>query len=109
MDVKNDILSLEHENIENSKLIPKNIDRSRVALKVEKILKRLLDILGSFCGLLVLIPLTIGVWIANKLSKDNGPIFYTQERIGQNGEIFKMYKYRSMVVGADEKLNNYLE
>lgn len=109
MDVKNDILSLEHENIENSKLIPKNIDRSRVALKVEKILKRLLDILGSFCGLLVLIPLTIGVWIANKLSKDNGPIFYTQERIGQNGEIFKMYKYRSMVVGADEKLNKYLE
>ena len=109
MDVKNDILSLEHENIENSKLIPKNIDRSRVVLKVEKILKRFLDILGGFCGLLVLIPLTIGVWIANKLSKDNGPIFYTQERIGQNGEIFKMYKYRSMVVGADEKLNKYLE
>lgn len=109
MDVKNDILSLEHENIENSKLIPKNIDRSRVVLKVEKILKRFLDILGGFFGLLVLIPLTIGVWIANKLSKDNGPIFYTQERIGQNGEIFKMYKYRSMVVGADEKLNKYLE
>ena len=109
MDVKNDILSLEHENIENSKLIPKNIDRSRVVLKVEKILKRFLDILGGFCGLLVLIPLTIGVWIANKLSKDNGPIFYTQEkRIGQGGKIFTMYKFRSMVVGADEKLKEYL-
>ena len=62
-----------------------------------------------FYGLLVLIPLTIAVWIANKLSKENGPIFYTQERIGQDGKIFKMYKYRSMVIGADEKLKEYLE
>ena len=61
------------------------------------------------CGLLALIPLTIGIWIANKISKEDGPIFYTQERIGQNGKIFKMYKYRSMVVGADEKLKQYLE
>lgn len=109
MDVRNDILSLDNENIEDIALIPKHINRSRVTLKIEKILKRLLDILGGFCGLLVLIPLTIGVWIANKLSKDNGPIFYTQEkRIGQGGKVFTMYKFRSMVVGADEKLKEYL-
>ena len=109
MDVRNDILSLGHDNIENLALMPKHIDRSRVVLKIEKILKRLLDILGGFCGLLILIPLTIGVWIANKLSKDNGPIFYTQEkRIGQGGKVFTMYKFRSMVVGADEKLKEYL-
>ena len=109
MDVRNDVLSLEPDNIENLALIPKHIDRSRTVLKVEKILKRLLDILGSFCGLLMLIPLTIGVWIVNKLSKDNGPIFYTQTRIGKDGKLFKLYKYRSMVVGADEKLKEYLE
>ena len=103
----NDILSLEHGSIENVALIPKNVERSKFVLKVEKMIKRLLDILGGFCGLLVLIPLTIGVWIANKLSKDNGPIFYTQERIGQDGKIFKMYKYRSMIIGADEKLKDY--
>lgn len=109
MDVRNDILSLDNENIEDIALIPKHINRSRVTLKIEKILKRLLDILGGFCGLLILIPLTIGVWIANKLSKDNGPIFYTQEkRIGQGGKVFTMYKFRSMVVGADEKLKEYL-
>src|SRR5699024_2650763 len=34
--------------------------------------------------------------------------FYTQERIGKDGKHFKMYKYRSMVVGADEKLREYL-
>ena len=109
MDVRNDILSLGHDNIENLALIPKNIDRSRVVLKIEKILKRLLDILGGFCGLLILIPLTVGIWIVNKLSKEDGPIFYAHERIGKNGKIFKMYKYRSMVVGADEKLKEYLE
>ena len=109
MDGRNDVLSLEPDNIENLALIPKHIDRSRTVLKVEKILKRLLDILGSFCGLLMLIPLTIGIWIVNKLSKDNGPIFYTQTRIGKDGKLFKLYKYRSMVVGADEKLKEYLE
>ena len=56
-----------------------------------------------------MIPLTIGIWIANKVCKDEGPIFYIQERIGKNGKIFRMYKYRSMVVGADEKLKEYLE
>ena len=108
MDVRNDILSLENENIEDSALIPKHIDRSGAILKIEKILKRLIDILGGFCGLLVLIPLTIGVWIANKLLKDDGPIFYAHERIGKGGKTFKMYKFRSMVVGADEKLKEYL-
>ena len=107
MDVRNDILS--YDEIETSALIPKKFDRSKIILKIEDILKRMLDIFGGICGVVMLIPLTIGVWIANKLSKDKGPIFYTQERIGQNGKIFKMYKYRSMVVGADEKLKEYLE
>lgn len=109
VDVRDDILSLKQDYIENLGLIPKQVDRNRTILMIEKILKRLLDILGGFCGFLILIPLTIGVWLANKLSKDNGPIFYAHERIGKDGKVFKMYKYRSMVVGADEKLKKYLE
>ena len=110
MDVRNDvILSYGDDNIENLSLMPKHIERSRAILRLERIAKRFLDILGGFCGLLVLIPLTIGIWIANKVSKEDGPVFFTQERIGQNGKIFKMYKFRSMVVGADEKLKHYLE
>ena len=109
MDVRNEVLSLESDNMESLAIIPKRIERSSIVLKIEKIAKRLLDILGGFCGLLVLIPLTIGIWIANKLSKEDGPVFFTQERIGQDGKIFKMYKYRSMVVGADDKLRQYLE
>ena len=109
MNVRDDVLSLQHDNIDNLALIPKHIDRSRIILKIEKTIKRILDIMGGLCGILILIPLTIGIWIANKLLKDDGPIFYTHERIGQDGKIFKMYKYRSMVVGADEKLKEYLK
>lgn len=106
MDVGKDVLSLEYNNIEDLVLIPK---RSKIILKLEKILKRLLDILGGFCGLIILIPLTIGVWLVNRITKENGPIFYTHERIGQGGKTFKMYKFRSMIVNADEKLEKYLE
>lgn len=108
MDVRKNILSCEKGNIENLNITPV-LEKNKVAFKFEKIIKRLIDILGGGIGALTLIPLTLIIWIANKIVKDNGPIFYTQERIGQNGKIFKMYKYRSMVVGADEKLEKYLE
>ena len=49
------------------------------------------------------------IFIANKISKNDGPIFYYQERIGKNGKIFKMLKYRSMVIDADEQLEKYLK
>lgn len=74
----------------------------------QRIAKRTIDIIGAIIGVIALIPLTICIYIANKISKDNGPLFYTQERIGKDGKIFKMYKFRSMVVGADEKLEQYL-
>ena len=89
--------------------IQATFDRSRAILVLERIIKRFVDILGGICGLILLIPLTIGIYIANLIAGDKGPIFYTQERYGKNGKIFKMYKYRSMVVGADEKLNKLLE
>ena len=76
---------------------------------INRIIKRIGDVIGGIFGTLILIPLTIIIFIANKIQKDKGPLFYVQERIGKNGKIFKMYKFRSMVVGADEKLKEYLE
>ena len=108
MDVKEDILLYENSNIEDLEVIKQKNKRTSVN-KIEAVLKRGIDILGGICGTLLLIPLTIIIWIANKLAKDNGPIFYTQTRIGKDGKLFKMYKYRSMVVGADEILKTYLE
>ena len=71
--------------------------------------KRIIDIIGAIVGIIILVPLTVVVWIGNRICKDKGPIFYSQERIGKNGKIFKMYKFRSMVVGADEVLQELLE
>ena len=91
-------------------LVPENAFEvpKKTTKKIDKILKRTLDIIISFFGILALIPITVAIYISNIICKDKGPIFYTQYRIGQNGKIFKMYKYRSMVVGADEKLEKYL-
>lgn len=73
------------------------------------IVKRMIDICAGIVGTIVLVPLTLIIYIANKICGDGGPVFYTQDRIGKDGKIFKMLKYRSMVVGADEILEKYLE
>ena len=83
--------------------------KSKIKRKVERITKRGIDIVGGIAGTLLLIPITAILFVANLVSNDNGPLFYTQKRIGKNGKVFKMYKFRSMCVGADEKLKKYLE
>lgn len=96
-------------NIEATKEIENmNIDKSEINKKMYTIVKRIIDIIGAFVGCLFLLPLTLGIWIANLIAKDNGPVFYVQKRIGKDGKSFKMYKYRSMVVDADKKLKRYL-
>ncbi|MGX7233408.1 sugar transferase [Enterococcus italicus] len=66
--------------------------------------KRLIDIIGSIVGLIGLSP--IMVWAAYKIKQEeNGsPVFFIQERVGKNGKTFKMYKFRSMCMDAEQKL-----
>ena len=110
MDVKEKESEIIVSNNETALVQPQQyIPEKTDSLLIGKIFKRLIDILGGIVGTFALIPLTIGIAIANLICKDNGPIFYSQYRIGKNGKLFKMYKYRSMVVGADEKLKKYLE
>ena len=73
------------------------------------LLKRLMDICAGLCGVLLLIPLTVFVFIKNRKEGDKGPIFFTQNRIGKDGKEFKMYKYRTMVLGADKILEDLME
>ena len=94
--IDNDIISIPNEPIEVS------------GNRLNRIIKRVMDIIGGFLGTLLLIPLTFGIYIANLIVNDKGPIFYAQKRIGKDGKIFTIYKYRSMVVNADKKLNKYL-
>ena len=71
--------------------------------------KRIIDIIGALVGITILVPLTIVVAFLNFILGDRGPIFFSQERIGRYGKKFKMYKFRSMVVDAEEGLEKLLE
>lgn len=61
---------------------------------------RALDLVASGVGLLLLAPLLLAISLAVRLSSI-GPVFYLAERVGQNGRHFKLFKFRTMVVGAD--------
>ena len=63
--------------------------------------KRTMDVLCSLAGLITLTPIFIIVGLLIKL-ESKGPIIFAQERVGKNGEIFKMFKFRSMVTNAEQ-------
>lgn len=67
--------------------------------------KRLTDIILSVLALICFSPLFLFVFIASRFGENKGPVFFKQVRIGKNGKPFKIYKFRSMVVGADEILH----
>lgn len=71
-----------------------------------KIIKRIFDIIIGFIGYLVFIFLYLIV--APKIKKDGGKVIFKQDRIGQDLKLFKMYKFRSMYVNAEEKLKELL-
>lgn len=63
-------------------------------------IKKALDSAGSFLGIIFLFPVFVLVSAAIKISS-KGPVFAdTPMRVGKNGELFKMYKFRSMIIGA---------
>lgn len=64
-------------------------------------LKRFSDIILSLIMLIVMSPIFLGIAIAIKLD-DGGPTFYRQERVGRDGRLFYIYKFRTMVVDAEK-------
>lgn len=71
-------------------------------------IKRIFDIVASFAALFILSPLFLVIAILIKLEDPQGPVFYSQFRVGRNGKKFRMYKFRSMCVDADKKLKDLL-
>lgn len=67
----------------------------------QRALKRAMDVAGALIGLFVSAPLVPIIALAIKLDS-KGPVLYVQERVGEGGRVFRMYKFRSMVKGADE-------
>ena len=71
--------------------------------------KRFIDILAGLAGVITLIPLTIFVKYKYINSGDHNSIFFSQERIGKNGKLIKIYKFRSMVPNAEKVLEELME
>ncbi|WP_304133911.1 sugar transferase [Limosilactobacillus coleohominis] len=67
--------------------------------------KRLTDIVLSAIALICFSPIFLVVWIMSLFGENKGPLFFKQTRIGKNGRPFKIYKFRSMIVNADEILH----
>lgn len=108
--IENYNIALDRNVVDDKPQVNATIRKNKVGIKIENIVKRVIDICGGLIGTIALIPLTIIIYIARiVLHENDGPIFYDQLRIGKNGKYFKLYKFRSMIIGADEVLNKYLE
>ena len=99
---------------ESNVIVDEAIVQPNIKEKVEvrkvlyKVVKRLIDILGGLVGCVLLVPITVAGYIARKvLKEDDGPMFYEQLRIGKNGNIIKLYKFRSMVINAEELIKSF--
>lgn len=99
---------LQNSTIDNVRVIKKEKTKTNKKI-MYNFIKRTIDAIGALIGIIILIPATIIIYLARKILKeDKGPLFYEQLRYGKNGKIFRLYKYRSMCIGADEKLKEYL-
>lgn len=98
------------ERLKNSKELKKNRWIVRYVARYNKknayeFVKRIMDILGSIFGLIITSPVLLATAIAIKIDS-KGPVFFIQNRCGKDGRIFKMFKFRSMVQDAEEKIKD---
>ena len=95
---------LQNSTIDNVSVIKKEKTKTNKKI-MYNFIKRTIDAIGALIGIIILIPATIIIYLARKILKeDKGPLFYEQLRYGKNGKVFRLYKFRSMCIGADKKL-----
>jgi lipopolysaccharide/colanic/teichoic acid biosynthesis glycosyltransferase len=86
---------IRRQNSINERRKKVNVLKSKTRFKLHSFLKRLMDIIFSFFGLLILSPVFGFVAIGIKRDTD-GPVYYHGLRVGRHGKVFKMYKFRTM-------------
>jgi len=74
----------------------------REQMLMQLLLKRIMDMVISLLGLIILSPLLVSVALAIRLTSP-GPVLFAQQRVGMNKRLFKLYKFRSMYVDAEER------
>lgn len=82
-----------------------NINKKAIYFKV----KRIFDILVGLLGVLMMLPLAFIIKAVSICNRDYDSIFFKQKRVGKNGSIFYIYKFRTMVPNAEQVLENWLE
>ncbi|KLA28548.1 sugar transferase [Bacillus cereus] len=99
------VSSVEFEKKSNVEL-----DREKInARKVYLMSKRFLDCMGALLGLILLFPVFLIVAALIKYEDPKGPVFFKQLRVGKDGKKFYMYKFRSMVMDAEDRLKELLK
>jgi exopolysaccharide biosynthesis polyprenyl glycosylphosphotransferase len=75
---------------------------------VQRLIKRIFDLtIASVIFIFSLVPMAV-ITLLIKLDSE-GPVFFRQQRVGENGRLFAMYKFRSMIAGADEMIDKVIE
>ena len=99
--------NINEEAILDQNLIVPEIIRSAKKIKYESI-KRILDVIISSIGLVLLLPFFLILAIIIKIDS-KGPIIYAHKRIGKNGKEIKIYKFRTMYENANEMIKDFTE
>lgn len=94
------------ENIETTSLRTQSDVKTKISKKVYIKIKRVIDVILASVALILLSPLFAIIAIAIKIDS-KGPIFFAHKRIGKNGKIIKLYKFRSMVINAEELIKSF--
>lgn len=98
------------EPIEKIRYQKMNNNNKIIAKKKEYyFIKRIMDILGATIGIILTLPVFFIICFFYLYGKNKGPVFFKQQRIGKDGEKFYIYKFRSMVVGAEQVLKSNKE
>lgn len=102
----NIITSETTENIETTSLRTQSDVKTKISKKVYIKIKRVIDVILASVALILLSPLFAIITIAIKIDS-KGPVFFAHKRIGKNGNIIKLYKFRSMVINAEELIKSF--
>ena len=94
------------ENIEITSLRTQSDVKTKISKKVYIKIKRVIDVILASVALILLSPLFAIIAIAIKIDS-KGPVFFAHKRIGKNGKIIKLYKFRSMVINAEELIKSF--
>ena len=94
------------ENIETTSLRTQSDVKTKISKKVYINIKRVIDVILESVALILLSPLFAIIAIAIKIDS-KGPVFFAHKRIGKNGKIIKLYKFRSMVINAEELIKSF--